>query len=1184
MGIVLEGRDPRLQRVVAIKVLAPQLAVTAIARQRFLREARAAAAVRDEHVVTIYAVEEADGLPYLVMELIAGLSLQERIDRNGPLELKEIMRIGVQTARGLSAAHAHGLIHRDVKPANILLENGVERVKLTDFGLARVVDDVSLTQSGVIAGTPQYMSPEQALGRTIDSRSDLFSLGSVLYAMCTGRSPFRAESTVAALRRVCDDSPRPICEINPDVPDWVFNIIGRLLAKQPDERFQSAQEVADLLSNRLAALQQPALPEVVLRSPQAKFERAHHAQSPASAHRWLIAAALLLAVIGSLGLTEATGVTQIVPTVIRVMTGEGTLLVEVDDPGVKVTIEGDGGLVIHGAGAQEVRLRPGSYHVQANKDGMRIPLERELVSIAQGGKEVVKVKLQQRLAQPPDPIALKGAFVVLSSSGANVRSFDALTDAVLGASDGDVIEVRGNGPFPVEPIEIGNRAITLRAGSGFRPSLELVSPQAKALLTSHAPIVLEGIEFVRRSEAPDLEDQPSASIVETRESELHIANCRFVRKFRSRGSCVASHRSARVEIHNSEFLLQSPMGPDGGSAIALAIPATGTLLIENCVGAGWYGSLRLYNDDIPVQQVSVRLRHNTWAMANALYFRPSSDSPQKPPLFIEAERNVFDSSNWFLHYKPETGPQAQPWAEIVPKMLAWRDAGSLYPTKISLRAGSEVAPPAIVEGIAAWDHLWDRPPPGSRSGRPKFQGGDLYAIAKSGAEQLKPEDFRLRPDSPGYRVGPDGKDLGADIDLVGPGEAYERWKKTPEYGEWQRETGQLRAEGPKAEPKAFVVLGNKVVAERKFDSLADAVLNSSDGDIIEVRGKGPFLTQPITINRTLTVRAGQGFRPVIELTPERAETQSSLITTHAPFVLEGLEFKARAPKHLSPQVIRDVVVSHGAPLYVANCRFVAPNQDVISAHVPLYLSARNCEFLSSRRVGVKASHHSGIAWVVDNCLFVADSALAITFLKSYSADTRIRVTRNSMFSRYGIWFEVSRELDFAKTNAVKPAHVDASDNVFDTNLAILRFEHGTPLEAPEAEALVHRLLDWSEQRNLYAVGSTSVQWSVSGAVQPFKGPASIAEWNHLWKGRGTDSLENRIRYQGGDLLGKLEATPEQLTPNDFHLREGSAGYRAGPDGKDLGADIDLVGPGAAYERWKQLPEYQEWLKETRQVK
>jgi len=188
MGVVLKGRDPELNRVVAIKVLAPELASNAMARKRFLREARAAAAISHDHVVTIHAINQTGQLPHLAMEYVDGQSLQQRIDCSGPLGLKEILRIGKQTAAGLAAAHAEGLIHRDIKPANILLENGVERVKITDFGLARAVDDVSLTQTGVVAGTPQYMSPEQAQGKRVDHRTDLFSLGSVLYAMCTGPS------------------------------------------------------------------------------------------------------------------------------------------------------------------------------------------------------------------------------------------------------------------------------------------------------------------------------------------------------------------------------------------------------------------------------------------------------------------------------------------------------------------------------------------------------------------------------------------------------------------------------------------------------------------------------------------------------------------------------------------------------------------------------------------------------------------------------------------------------------------------------------------------------------------------------------------------------------------------------------------------------------------------------------
>lgn len=263
-GFVLRASDPSLGRFVAIKVLAPQLAANSAARGRFAREAKAAAAVVHENVVAIHAVDSWNGLPYLVMPCMSGLSLQKRVDRDGPLATKEILRIGMQTALGLAAAHDQGLVHRDVKPSNILMEEGVERVKLSDFGLARAVDDVSLTQSGVITGTPQYMSPEQARGEAVDHRSDLFGLGGVLYFMGAGHPPFRANSTPAVLRRVCDDRPRPLRDVNPDVPSWLAELVDRLLAKEPSGRFSTAAEVAEVLKQRLAELQGPEKQQAVL--------------------------------------------------------------------------------------------------------------------------------------------------------------------------------------------------------------------------------------------------------------------------------------------------------------------------------------------------------------------------------------------------------------------------------------------------------------------------------------------------------------------------------------------------------------------------------------------------------------------------------------------------------------------------------------------------------------------------------------------------------------------------------------------------------------------------------------------------------------------------------------------------------------------------------------------------------
>lgn len=251
MGIVLKAFDPALYRNVAIKVLSPELAASATFRRRFMREARAAAAINHPNVVTIHAVGDHRGLPYLVMEYIAGRTLAERIKAGPPLEVPDILRIAVQVADGLESAHRHGLVHRDVKPSNIMLEDSIERVKITDFGLARAaLDQSELTSLGRVVGTPAYMPPEQISGDRVDNRSDLFALGCVIHAMVTGRSPFRGGHTVEIMHRIHEVTPPALSEIDPRVPVELSQIVCRLLEKKPENRYASAAQV----SSELAAI------------------------------------------------------------------------------------------------------------------------------------------------------------------------------------------------------------------------------------------------------------------------------------------------------------------------------------------------------------------------------------------------------------------------------------------------------------------------------------------------------------------------------------------------------------------------------------------------------------------------------------------------------------------------------------------------------------------------------------------------------------------------------------------------------------------------------------------------------------------------------------------------------------------------------------------------------------------
>jgi serine/threonine protein kinase len=270
MGMVFVAEDAQRQRI-ALKVMRPALASHQSARQRFLREARAASLVKHPHIISLHDVGEAKGVPYLAMPLLEGESLHVRLHRSaGPLPLGEAVTIARQMAEGLAAAHAASLIHRDIKPANIWLEgcptspdlSSPVGVKLLDFGLVRMANEESnLTGTGTVLGTPSYMAPEQARALKVDARADLFSLGCILYEMTTGVRAFPGDQPMQVLFRLATEEPPPPRERNPQIPSALAQLILRLLAKKPDARPATARMVADELT-ALAA--DPALLEAPL--------------------------------------------------------------------------------------------------------------------------------------------------------------------------------------------------------------------------------------------------------------------------------------------------------------------------------------------------------------------------------------------------------------------------------------------------------------------------------------------------------------------------------------------------------------------------------------------------------------------------------------------------------------------------------------------------------------------------------------------------------------------------------------------------------------------------------------------------------------------------------------------------------------------------------------------------------
>jgi urea transport system substrate-binding protein len=316
MGKVYQAEDMRLGRAVALKVMLPELTAVPSAQERFLREARTMASVRNDHVVTIYEVDQAGDVPFLAMEFLQGQTLEQGLNSGETPRLGEMLRIGREIATGLAAAQASGLIHRDVKPANLWLEAPTGRVKILDFGLARPSDNLAgLTRTGDVVGTPHYMAPEQARGERVDGRSDLFSLGVVLYRLCTGRLPFRGNTVSAILTALAVDQPTPVKVLNPALPRELADLVMRLLEKDPACRPQSAADVVAALREieaRLPASERSCPlpidsaasavgPEALQHTPTEPVRRLWH-RTPAARRRRLLAVGILLGTLLGAGI------------------------------------------------------------------------------------------------------------------------------------------------------------------------------------------------------------------------------------------------------------------------------------------------------------------------------------------------------------------------------------------------------------------------------------------------------------------------------------------------------------------------------------------------------------------------------------------------------------------------------------------------------------------------------------------------------------------------------------------------------------------------------------------------------------------------------------------------------------------------------------------------------------------
>ena len=430
MAAVFEAEDLRLKRRVALKVLHPAIAAKPGSVERFLREAQSAAALKHEHVVTIHQVGLHQQTPFLVLELLHGETLEDHLAHAGRLSVPEIIRIGREIAEGLAAAHARGLLHRDIKPANIWLEeppspnpaksalrnNGpvgsvasppiepdriphVElrsgRVKILDFGLAKLWSaDAEISQAGMVIGTPRYMAPEQVAGEAVDPRTDLFSLGCVLYRMATGRAPFGGSDLLSVLRALACEEPLPVRTLNPEVPAALSELISQLISKSPNQRPPSAQVVV----HRLQAIAHDLAVEKRVDPPTTG-----PAERGSSGHRgrgvtWLVGAAIGLMILLPLGYLCGA-------QLIRIATDKGQVVIQIDDPQVLVTIQENRVVIQDRPGQREITLTAGEHQLEVTvkEPTGEKTFTTDRFSLSRGGRKVIDVHTELAKASASRP-------------------------------------------------------------------------------------------------------------------------------------------------------------------------------------------------------------------------------------------------------------------------------------------------------------------------------------------------------------------------------------------------------------------------------------------------------------------------------------------------------------------------------------------------------------------------------------------------------------------------------------------------------------------------------------------------------------------------------------------------------------------------------------------------------------
>ena len=604
---------------------------------------------------------------------------------------------------------------------------------------------------------------------------------------------------------------------------------------------------------------------------------------------------------------------------------------------------------------------------------------------------------------------------------------------MVNSTSGDTIEVRGNGPFVVGAIEFWH-ALTIRAGAGFAPVLtaapQAVLPYGDLWLADH-DLCLQGL-WIRCTKSAERILRVAGTA-----GRLRVANCRF--ELTTGG--VAIECEGACDIRNSELV--SPTG----ATLAIRCVSDSTSNVSNCI---FVGHFNLEEFDVK-RSADVRFTGNTFltpnnsAILHAIRPVASADTllagPAAQQIHLSTTRNVFSSPHgiYALNQSPRLEPrfnadESETW---ITRRVKWTETQNLYglsgPYLRSVIYQTGEVPLKRGKDISGWNRFWGLTATGSSAGVIHFQGGDLVAKARAKPAKLTPDDFRLRPDSAGYRAGEDAKDLGADVDMVGPGPAYERWKKTPEYQRWLKDTGHIAAAATE-EPKDFVVIGGKRVEERGFHTLAQAVISASDGDTIEVRGNGPFVTQPNFLRQnSLTIRAASGHRPVIQFERDTSNPELSPIRSRTSLRLEGLELYRSS---LGPNENLSYFDA-GASLSAANCRFLLPDGFGFCIWTGSHTRRcvlKNCEFRSQGAVTLAGDLWTGAQWVIDNCVQVGGSAIFLHSVQHDPGNASISVTRFTLVGDNAINLPQPVVMNKKSMQRQRAIPLRLSENILDATL------------------------------------------------------------------------------------------------------------------------------------------------------